>query len=831
MNRIDNVITRFPSAKRSGNHWKARCPAHDDRTPSLSISEGQDGRVLVHCHAGCAPGDICRRVGLSLKDLMPESPHARTGSASRGFVSAEEAILSIERRLGTASAQWRYKDAHGRHVGSIIRWNNSDGTKRDVRPISLIDGKWMPAGLPSPRPLYRLPEIQDAHTVLVVEGEKAADAASGLGFTATTSPHGSQSASKADWTPLSGKHVVILPDNDLPGWKYAAEVHEILTSLNPPAIVQIVELPGLPESGGDIADLASEYGTNAFPELAQLVEAAMAETATGWTPPRDQRLNPKILADTHRTTTVSVPELQNGKPAKPVIWILNGEKPRITDQSLAVLTKDFFQRGGQLVRVIHDPAGSRIVAATEQGIDDTLNRRLEFRKTKINARGEENDQLVDAPPWLSKNICQLQAWAGIRDLDGLRYGPFIRSDGSVGGLKRGYDPASRYWVETDEDWSPLETPPTWEQVRDGIDRLLTLVDEFPFQSDAGTSVWLATVLTRLARPAFTGPAPLIIFNATTPASGKSLLAKLAGIIADGEPPGMFTLSRSEEELRKMLTSALREGEGFLVLDNVTGETGSPTLDRFLTSTQWKDRILGKSENVSLPNLTVPIITANNANIASDTGRRSLSLMLAPDDENPELRQFRISDICGYAMRERRGLLIDAIRILQWFFQNGQPQAKEVRRQDAHGNDVMASVQAFGSFEGWSQVVRQALIYVGLPDPVLTNNELKIRDDKRWSRRIFIEAWRDWNPKWEGSAKQMLEITFPDSGDCPEEAIALREAISELVGESENPNSPTPSELGNQIREFQGRPFSNYRIENVRHTNTGVRWRLSQVVNP
>ncbi len=825
MTPIEKVLSTFPDARKSGEGWSARCPAHDDRTPSLSIAEGDDGRVLIHCHSGCATETVCQRKGLSLRDLMPERPVALASPPAKGFATAEAAVRSMEQSLGSAAAQWAYLDDRGQHVGSMIRWNNPDGTKRTVRPLSLVSGEWRTCGLPVPRPLYRLPDLREADVVYVVEGEKAADAANGLGLVATTSPHGSQSASKADWTVLAGKQVIVLPDNDAPGWRYAADVFDILSSLEPPATVRIVELPGLPEDGGDIADLAAADPAG----LPRLIEEAVTATPSGWTPPRDQSLAPKSreprsLFDGDSTAT---PPPQSERP---VIWLENGQKPRVTDQSLAALAKDFFQRGGQLVRVLPSPVGARIIEATEQGIDDTLNRRLEFRKGKTGRNGDQVDLLVDAPAWLSKNICKLQAWHGIRDLDGVHRGPFIRRDGSVAGLKPGYDAASRCWIETDEDWSPLETPATRGQVSDAIDMLLALVDEFPFQTEAGKSVWLATILTRLARSAFDGPSPLFVYNATTPASGKGLLAKLAGIIADGVSPGMVTLSRDEEELKKLLTSALLEDLGILVLDNATGQTGSPTLDRFLTSTLWTDRLLCKSKIVTLPNLAVPIITANNATIKSDTGRRAVSLMLTPNVECPELRQFRIPDICSHALRERRSLLIAAIRILQWHFQNGLPQATEFRHRDASGNDVMAPVRPFGSYEGWGGVVRQAIINAGMPDPVMTNDDLKVVDEKRWARRLFIEAWRDWNPTWEGSAREMLAEVFPPSGDCPVEAIGLRDSIITLVGDSRKPGPPTPTELGNQIREFQGTPFANLRVQQVRHSNTGTRWRLSQVVS-
>jgi hypothetical protein len=67
---VENLVQRL-SAERSGKGWKARCPAHVDHTPSLSIDEGADGRALIHCHAGCDIGAVLAACGMSERDLFP----------------------------------------------------------------------------------------------------------------------------------------------------------------------------------------------------------------------------------------------------------------------------------------------------------------------------------------------------------------------------------------------------------------------------------------------------------------------------------------------------------------------------------------------------------------------------------------------------------------------------------------------------------------------------------------------------------------------------------------------------------------------------------------
>lgn len=68
---IDVVLDELPDARSAGRGWKARCPAHDDRTPSLSVSETDDGTVLIKCWAGCTTGDVLDALDLDFSDLFP----------------------------------------------------------------------------------------------------------------------------------------------------------------------------------------------------------------------------------------------------------------------------------------------------------------------------------------------------------------------------------------------------------------------------------------------------------------------------------------------------------------------------------------------------------------------------------------------------------------------------------------------------------------------------------------------------------------------------------------------------------------------------------------
>ncbi|MCL2644312.1 MAG: DNA primase [Betaproteobacteria bacterium] len=102
---IETLLSRLGKVRPSGTgRWAACCPAHDDRNPSLSIRELDDGRALVHCFAGCQVSDVLAAIGLSLPDLFPERLHEHFAPEHRPFPAADVlCILSFEVLLVAAS--------------------------------------------------------------------------------------------------------------------------------------------------------------------------------------------------------------------------------------------------------------------------------------------------------------------------------------------------------------------------------------------------------------------------------------------------------------------------------------------------------------------------------------------------------------------------------------------------------------------------------------------------------------------------------------------------------------------------------------------------------
>lgn len=273
----------------SGNGYACRCPSHEDRSPSLVIGIGDDGRVLLHCHAGCSTGAVVESLGLEAKDLFPESASASTPRRSSGrtagkpkptFPTVEAAVAGWERIMGRKSVRRDdYHDADGRHVVSEVRFPEGDDGKTFRQVMATAGGAWT-FGLPTPRPIYRLPQVLAADgPIFVAEGCKAADALVSLGLTATTSPIGSKSPAKADWSPMKGRRVVIVPDRDEPGEEYADAVADLALRAGAESVkvARLADLwPGLPE-GGDAHDWIEAHDAVDAVDLREALETLVAK--------------------------------------------------------------------------------------------------------------------------------------------------------------------------------------------------------------------------------------------------------------------------------------------------------------------------------------------------------------------------------------------------------------------------------------------------------------------------------------------------------------------------------------------------------------------------
>ncbi len=278
---LERVLACFEHVKRVGNRWIAHCPIHEDKDASLAISEGTDGRVLVHCFAGCNTEHILRALGLSMCDLFPEKP--KKAKAKREIV-----------------ATYPYTDAQGKLLYETVRYTPKSFAQR--RPDGKGGWAWNLDGVP--RVLYMLPEVlsavREGRTVFVVEGEKDADNLAKLGLCATTNSGGAGKWRDEYSEALRSAHVVIIPDKDEPGRRHAERVARSLSGKT--TSIKIIELPG---PGKDVSNsLAAGY-------TRKDLEALVAE-APEWEPePEAASTQNKDLRDTIGTDLTNAERFVN----------------------------------------------------------------------------------------------------------------------------------------------------------------------------------------------------------------------------------------------------------------------------------------------------------------------------------------------------------------------------------------------------------------------------------------------------------------------------------------------------------------------------------------
>ncbi|MSU78931.1 MAG: DUF3987 domain-containing protein [Gemmataceae bacterium] len=230
-NRLDHIAEHFAGARPSGQGYAALCPCHDDSHPSLSINEGEEGRILIYCHAGCPTRDLLQIVGLTMADLMPGHPM---------IVKAYD-----------------YSDENGKLLFQAVRMDPKDFRQR--APDG--NGGWVWKTKDVRKVLYRLPELLAAdptQTVFIVEGEKDADRLGELGLVVTTNVGGAGKWKSEYNDPLQGRPIVILRDNDEAGRKHAETV--AANQQGVAASIKVLLLPDLPEKG-DVSDWLDAGGT------------------------------------------------------------------------------------------------------------------------------------------------------------------------------------------------------------------------------------------------------------------------------------------------------------------------------------------------------------------------------------------------------------------------------------------------------------------------------------------------------------------------------------------------------------------------------------------
>ena len=390
--------------------------------------------------------------------------------------------------------------------------------------------------------------------------------------------------------------------------------------------------------------------------------------------------------------------------------------------------------------------------------------------------------------------------------------PVVRADGSVIS-EEGYDDQTGLFLRLIGDApAPIETYSQDDAVT-AANRLLSVFSDFPFARSEHRAALLSYILTLLSRNAFEGPAPLFLFDANVRGSGKSLLVDLVSIITSGHDISRMCNPKDDEECRKRITALALGGDAAVMIDNVDGQLGCASLDAALTSTSWKDRKLGHSEIVELPLRISFAATGNNVMLGADTSRRVVHIRLESPEERPEEREgFRHADIRKHVRENRTQLLSDALTILSSFIKSGKPNQ---------------GLRAWGSFEGWSEVVRQTVVWCGQADPGLTRQELVDYSDREFiALQRLLAAWAEIDPRHSGlSVNDLLQKLSRE----PRKFASVRDAVLEIAPPTRG-DLPTVRQLGNRFKHLRKRVVNGRFLDHREGRSRSSLWFVSTVVS-
>jgi hypothetical protein len=494
----------------------------------------------------------------------------------------------------------------------------------------------------------------------------------------------------------------------------------------------------------------------------------------------------------------------------PTIVVNNRQLPEVTAEAIAALAAlndppEIFVRAGRLVRVREDENGIPEIQAMEDShIKGRLARVANFVRTT-----EKGETKVIPPDWLVKDVGQLPWWP-FPALEAVVEAPVMRPDGTIFDTP-GYDPTTRLYYRPGDRLNVPEIPatPTPVDTQAAISLLDEAVGEFPYEDGASAANTLALLLTPLVRQAVDGPVPLALIDKPQAGTGGSLLAETIAVISSGHTAEMLGAPRDEEEWRKQITAKLSTGATMITVDNVEGALYAPSLARALTARTWTDRVLGRSETVTVSQRATWIATGNNIQLRGDLPRRCYWIRLDARESRPWQREnFKHPDLLSWVTKNRGQLIHALLTLARAWFAAGKPKAPDLPR--------------LGSFEAWAETVGGMVAFAGIPDFLGNLAELYDKADAGGAEwEAFLQTW------WE-ELNADKPTTVADLAKVIADNDTLRAALPGDLAEAFDKSAGSFSrKLGTALAKHTGTRYGEDGLHIVRagEFRRAVRWKL------
>ena len=476
---------------------------------------------------------------------------------------------------------------------------------------------------------------------------------------------------------------------------------------------------------------------------------------------------------------------------------------------------NIYQRGGRLCRI----ASVKKITRTSQGesaqelpgiIDEEaaalrsrLTRLLQFMRLRKNKDGTTDRISAHPPRWIVDDVLTRRSWPTVRVLEAITEVPVLRCDGTI--LNQpGYDAQTGLYYAPACDFGEIADKPSRADAVHAIGELKEVFEDFPFQEPMHRSAALAMLLTLFARHAIgDNPTPLGMVDKNIRGAGSGLLVDAIALIATGRPAPLFVHPEDDTEMQKQITSLVLAGAQLAVIDNINGPLGCAALDAALTGRSWNQRVLGKSETArELPMRMVWLATANNVDIQADTARRLVHIRIESKCQNPEERTgFAHPNLRSWVTKERPRLVRAPLIVLRAYAVAGRPNM---------------GLKPWGSFEDWSDWVRNALVWAGEVDPGETRAELAAQADTEGNAlEMFLDAFEKVDPNAAGmTASQILHLAYKREEFSQQDTHPrLREAVEELCPTS-NGKTTSSKSLGRRLLHLRRRMVGDRHVDRI-----------------
>lgn len=407
------------------------------------------------------------------------------------------------------------------------------------------------------------------------------------------------------------------------------------------------------------------------------------------------------------------------RDGRPTLIVIASELHRAADECMRRLARQspprVFVRNGRLAVLAHTLPAEPLSTArprarahelNEASLCEELNRHTQFITPKLNHQTNTFTFVpADCPPLLARWILARGEWAGIPNLTAILNAPTMLASGDLV-VKAGYHAASGIYLDIEEGEFPdIPESPTLEQAKATYAKYITpLFEEFPCVTEAARAVVVSGFFSGVARSAIQ-TVPLHGFDAPDMGTGKSLLAIITGIAVQGYEPPSFAFSPNEEEMEKRIASVLLDGRRVAMIDNIQNPLGGDQLCSAITGSVVGVRRFHTQVMQDVPTWGVLwLATGNNLTFDKDLSSRALRCRIDAKREQPTDRVFKIPKLPEHVRQFRPQIVAAVLLCLRAYVVAGRPK------------------QAFRSlnrFDAWSDLIRSALVWLGLDDPVKT----------------------------------------------------------------------------------------------------------------